>query len=248
MTAGTAAPVAVITGAAGGIGAALVAAFEAAGWSVVSTDRGALARAGHVVADLAACEGPDAPATRALVDAIAAQTGGRLQALIHNAAHQVVAPAEALSAGDWAQTLGVNLMAPFWLSMAFAAELERNRGSVLAVSSIHERLTKPGFVAYATSKAALSGMVRALAVELGGRVRCNAVCPAAIATPMLLAGFDGRPEAFRALESFHPAGRIGQPQDVAAAALYLCSAAAAFVTGACLDLSGGIGARLHDPA
>jgi NAD(P)-dependent dehydrogenase (short-subunit alcohol dehydrogenase family) len=242
------APAVIVTGAAGGIGAALVEVFERAGWLVVSTDREALPRPRHVVADLAAFADPQAADAQALVEALRQHAGGSLRAIVHNAAHQVVAPAADLRPADWHETLAVNLLAPFWLSLAFLDELERNAGSVLAVSSIHERLTKPGFVAYATSKAALSGLVRALAVEWGGRVRCNAVCPAAIATPMLLAGFTGRPEAYRELESFHPAGRIGTPQDVAGAALFLCSDAAAFVTGACLDLAGGIGARLHDPA
>lgn len=241
------APVALITGAAGGIGRAMVAAFETAGWRVVSTDLQALDRPGHVLGDIGRCASPDAPEAQALVASVKAASGGRLKAVVHNAAHQVVRPAEALSAADWSETLSVNLLAPFWMSMAFLDELEANRGCVLAISSIHERLTKPGFVAYATSKAALSGLVRAMAVDLGGRVRCNALCPAAIATPMLLAGFKGREDAYRRLEEHHPSRRIGQPQEVAATALFMCSDAAGFMNGACVDLSGGISARLHDP-
>lgn len=243
----TRAPVALITGAAGGIGAAMVQAFERAGWRVVSTDRAPLPRQDHVVGDMGACTDPDAPAHQDLVARLRAATGGRLQALVANAAHQVVKPSVELSAADWQQTLGVNLLAPFWLAMAFADELAAQRGSFLAISSIHERLTKPGFVAYATSKGALSAMVRALAVDLGGRVRCNAICPAAIATPMLRAGFEGRPEALAALEAYHPVGRLGEPDEVAQAALYACSPQAGFLNGACIDLSGGISSRLHDP-
>ncbi len=240
-------PVALITGAAGGIGRALVCAFEAAGWQVISTDLLPLARAGHLVLDIAACTDPTRANHQRAVAALLAATGGRLKALVANAAHQIVKPSDALTAADWQQTLGVNLLSPFWLAMAFKSELAANRGSFLAISSIHARLTKPGFVAYATSKAALSGMVRALAVELGSQVRCNAICPAAIATPMLVAGFDGQPEALAALQAFHPVGRLGQPDEVAQAALYACSAGAGFLNGACLDLSGGISARLHDP-
>ena len=180
-------PVALITGAAGGIGSALVSAFESAGWQVVSTDRVSLARAGHVVADMGECVDPDTAAHAQMIAALQAATGGRLKALVANAAHQVVKPSGELTAADWQQTLGVNLLAPFWLAMAFRDELAVNQGSFLAISSIHERQTKPGFVAYATSKAALSGMVRAMAVDLGAQVRCNAICPAAIATPMLVA-------------------------------------------------------------
>lgn len=240
-------PVVLITGAAGGIGQAMVSAFEAAGWQVVSTDVKPLPRAGHLMLDIAACTDPSRADHQQVVAALMAATGGRLKALVANAAHQVVKPSDALTATDWQQTLGVNLLSPFWLAMAFKRELAANRGSFLAISSIHARLTKPGFVAYATSKAALSGLVRALAVELGGQVRCNAICPAAIATPMLVAGFDGQPEALAALQAFHPVGRLGQPAEVAQAALYACSDGAGFLNGACIDLTGGIGARLHDP-
>ena len=240
-------PVALITGAAGGIGSAMVRAFEAAGWQVVSTDLMPMERSGHLTLDIGECIDPTHTSHKRSVRALRAATGGRLKALVANAAYQVVKPSSQLTPNDWQQTLGVNLLSPFWLAMAFKNELASNRGSFLAISSIHERLTKPGFVAYATSKAALSGMVRALAVELGDQVRCNAICPAAVATPMLMAGFKGRPEELAALEGFHPVGRLGQPEEVAQAALYACSDAAGFLNGACLDLSGGISSRLHDP-
>jgi len=239
--------VALVTGAAGGIGQALVLGFEAAGWRVVSVDRLPMARTDHVQADIGDLVDPESAEHQELVDRLRAATGGRCKAVVANAAHQVVKPAAALDASDWRTTLDVNLLSPFWLAMAFADELERNRGSVLAISSIHEKLTKPGFVAYATSKAALSGLVRAMAVELGARLRVNAICPAAIATPMLKAGFDGQPEALAALEAFHPVGRLGDPAEVARVAVFVCSDAAGFMNGSCLALDGGIGARLHDP-
>ena len=239
--------VALVTGAAGGIGRALVSVFEAQGWRVVSTDRVALDRTSHVVGSLADLSRPDTAGGSALIAALRAETRGQLSAIVHNAAFQVVKPTAELSADDWQTTLNVNLMAPFWLTQAFLPELKARHGSVLAISSIHERLTKPGFVAYATSKSALSGMVRAMAVDLGGQVRVNAICPAAIGTPMLKAGFDGQPEAFAQLEAHHPIGRIGTPEEVAELAAFICSDRSPFMTGACLDLSGGISGRLHDP-
>lgn len=239
--------VALITGAAGGIGRALVAVFEAQGWRVLSTDLVPLDRASHVVGSLADLSSPDTAGGAALIAALRAQTRGELRAIVHNAAFQVVKPTAELSADDWQTTLNVNLMAPFWLTQAFLPELKAHHGSVLAISSIHERLTKPGFVAYATSKSALSGMARAMAVDLGGQVRVNAICPAAIGTPMLKAGFDGQPEAFAQLEAHHPIGRIGTPEEVAELAAFICSDRSPFMTGACLDLSGGISGRLHDP-
>lgn len=247
MSTPTQKPVVIVTGAAGSIGGALVRAFEAAGWRVVSTDRSPVNRPMHVVGDMARCADPADAEGRRIVQELKHATQGQLKALVHNAAHQVVCSAEDITAADWSETLSVNLIAPFWLSMAFRQELENNRGNILAISSIHEKLTKPGFVAYATSKSALSGMMRAMAVDLGGRIRCNAICPAAIATPMLQAGFEGRQDAYRQLEAHHPSGRIGTPDEVAATAVFVCSDAVPFMTATCLDLSGGISARLHDP-
>jgi NAD(P)-dependent dehydrogenase (short-subunit alcohol dehydrogenase family) len=199
------------------------------------------------VGNIGHCVTPDDEEGRRIVEAFRVLSKGSLRSIIHNAAHQVVRLSPELNATDWEHTLSVNLLAPFWLTMAFREELEANNGSMLAISSIHEKLTKPGFVAYATSKAALSGMVRALAVDLAGRIRCNAICPAAIATPMLKAGFDNQPEAFKRLEAHHPSGRIGLPEEVAQTAVFMCSDSASFMNGSCVDLSGGISARLHDP-
>ena len=131
---------------------------------------------------------------------------------------------------------------------ALLPELEKARGAVVNISSIHEKLTKAGFVAYSTSKTALSGLTRAMAVDLGARVKVNAICPAAIKTPMLAAGFEGRADAFDALHQAHPGGRIGLPEEVAHLARYLIAEAPAFLNGSCLGLDGGIAGRLHDPA
>jgi NAD(P)-dependent dehydrogenase (short-subunit alcohol dehydrogenase family) len=240
-------PIVIVTGAAGGIGSALVVAFEAAGWRVVSVDLKPLPRPDHVVGDIAHLSNPSSESARELVAALAHRTEGHLKAVVHNAATQILGPASQLTEHDWSQTLNANLLGPFGLSMAFREELQANGGSVLAISSIHERLTKPGFVAYATSKAALSAMMRALAIDMGGAIRFNAICPAAIHTPMLAAGFDGRPEDYARLERHHPSGRVGQPHEVAAAAVFMCSDACRFMNGSCVEISGGIGSRLHDP-
>jgi NAD(P)-dependent dehydrogenase (short-subunit alcohol dehydrogenase family) len=180
-------------------------------------------------------------------EVLSALAGVPLIALINNAAAQRLAPTAGLTREDWSTTLNVNVLAPFLLTQTFLPALEAASGCVVNISSIHARLTKPTFVAYATSKAGLSGMTRALAVDLAGRVRVNAIEPAAIGTEMLRAGFDGRTEAFSALEACHPQGRIGTPDEVAALALALCSGELRFVHGACIGIDGGIGGRLHDP-
>ena len=91
-------------------------------------------------------------------------------------------------------------------------------------------------------------MTRSLAVELGSRVRINAICPAAISTPMLEAGFEGNPQGLEQLAGYHPSGCVGSPEDVAEAALYLAKADGTFLNGAIIGLDGGIASRLHDPA
>lgn len=138
-------------------------------------------------------------------------------------------------------------MAPFLLTQALLRPLEQAFGCVVHISSIHARLTKKNFVAYATTKAALSGLTRAMAVDLGDRVRINAIEPAAIQTPMLMAGFSERADAYRELELCHPQMRIGTPQEVADAALVIADSRARFLHGTCVSLDGGISARLHDP-
>ena len=240
----------VITGAAGGIGQSLVKRFQAAGYWVIGLDLG------HKLADIpceAAVAGDleklcwDAAYGSDLIQRIIQHLGGHhLTALVNNAAVQIVKKTELLTPDDWQQTLSTNLVAPFVLSQALLPQLEANQGSIVNIASIHALLTKPEFVCYATSKAALVGLTRSMAVDLGGRVRVNAICPAAVDTPMLRAGFDS-PEDCQQLSSMHPIGRIATPDDVAEAAIFLASQQAAFVTGSVFNLDGGIGNRLHDP-
>lgn len=217
----------VVTGVSGGIGRAIASTFARAGYLVIGTDQGpaptGLPLTHFIQADLDRLAVDPAQADRFCLELRTALGSVPLAALINNAAVQRLAPARDLTRADWSSTLNVNLLAPFILTQALLPELEAAGACVINVSSIHARLTKPEFVAYSTSKAALSGMTRALAVDLAGRVRINAIEPAAIATDMLRAGFAGRDEAFAALEACHPEGRIGTPDEVAALALAMCS-------------------------
>jgi NAD(P)-dependent dehydrogenase (short-subunit alcohol dehydrogenase family) len=249
LTAGRRSRTALITGANGGIGAALCTAFTAAGYRVIGTD----VREGRpecdtfLKFDLTALCG-SALDRQALLDRIRATIGQEgLTALVNNAAVQVLGGTDALTTDDWRLTLETNLVAPFLLTQGLLPDLERGHGSVVNVASVHANLTKPGFVAYATSKAALVGLTRSLAVDMGGRIRVNAVLPAATATPMLLAGFAGKEAALADLAAVHPLGRVSRPEEVAAAVLFLASDAASSLTGAALPVDGGVGGRLHDP-
>ena len=239
-----------ITGASGGIGRALCSAFLSAGWRVVATDApGRTSPEGTVsVPCCLASYAADARVRdefRGLV--IDALGGSPLSAIVNNAAVQHCGSTAEVVASEWQATMAVNVGAPFLLVQSFLGPLESARGSVVQITSIHATQTKPGFVAYATSKAALAGLTRALAVDLGGRVRVNAIAPAAISTPMLEAGFEGRSESRAELDRFHPAGRIGRPDEVARAAVWLASEDSGFLTGATLAVDGALGVRLHDP-
>jgi NAD(P)-dependent dehydrogenase (short-subunit alcohol dehydrogenase family) len=239
-----------ITGVAGGIGEALGRAYRKAGWRVIGSGRKA-PEAGicdaFVACDLDRLAVDDDELARVTAEVREACAGSALAALVNNAAAQVLAPTDKLTARDWQFTLNVNLTAPFRLSQAFLPDLEAARGAILNIGSVHAQATKPEFAAYATSKAALHGMTRALAVDLGARVRVVCLAPAAISTPMLMAGFEGREEAFNSLEACHPLERIGHPDEVAEAALFLTSRQAGFATGSTFWLDGGVLSRLHDP-
>lgn len=240
-----------ITGAGGGIGVALCREFTQAGYRVIATD--IMAGAPKLMCDVYISIDLDKMCRDAVIrdEAMAAVRSavesGKLAAIVNNAALQVVKPVEALTADEWTSTFNVNVIAPFLLVQGMLSELEAGQGCVVNVSSIHAKLTKPEFAAYATSKAAMDGLTRSLAVELGGRVRVNAIAPAAISTPMLMAGFEGREAEFELLGAMHPTGKIGRPEEIAELALYLVADAPPFLNGATLTIDGGIGARLHDP-
>lgn len=241
----------IVTGAAGGIGRALVHVFKEANYRVIATDimpqPEDLICAQYIQSDLFRFAENETYAQKTVSLLRDALCGCGLNALINNAAVQILGNVCSLSRADWRETMGVNLMAPFFLVQNFLPELEVERGCVINIGSIHARLTKKNFVAYATSKAALAGMTRAFAVELGASVRINAIEPAAIETDMLKAGFKDNPEGYQKLQNCHPQKRVGQPVEIAQLALALVDGGAKFLHGACIALDGGISARLYDP-
>lgn len=123
----------------------------------------------------------------------------------------------AVTAEDWDLSLGINLFVPLLLAQAFLPELGASQASVVNIASIPAQVTKPGFVVYATTKSALAVMTRALAVDLGSRLRVNAICASGHRHAHAGGGIAGRPDARCQLGKFHPAGRIGQAAQVAPA-------------------------------
>lgn len=239
-----------ITGAAGGIGRAMCAAFAAAGYRVIATDRGpaTIRQTTYLPFDLGAvaCDGP----TRTeLYDKVSeALADASLAVLVNNAAEQILGPLGAQSVEDLRASLEVNVTAPLALVTLFLDALSAARATVINIGSVHAMQSKPGFLPYAVSKAALAGLTRSMALELAPRgIRVNEIRPGATATPMLLAGFAGDPEALQNLAGYQPLGRLAEPAEIAAVAVMLTSSDASFVTGAAVQVDGGIGIRLHDP-
>lgn len=238
-----------VTGSNGGIGQALCKHFAGAGWGVIATD---LHEKPHFPVDQyicldLACFAVDKKFRRRIELELSDLFSAGLNCLINNGAYQVVAPLNELTAEDWHRSINVNVTAPFFLVKALLESLKLSKGNVINISSVHARLTKPNFGAYATSKAALEGLTRSLGVELGKNVRINAIAPAAIGTSMLEAGFERAPEVFDKLVSCHPSGCLGTPQDIAALALFIADDRNGFLNGSILGIDGGIGSRLHDP-
>jgi NAD(P)-dependent dehydrogenase (short-subunit alcohol dehydrogenase family) len=240
-----------VTGVCGGIGRAIAAHFKLQGYEVFGIDQtprpADLPVDGYSELDLEEFVVAPTVARQLALQLDAWLGDGGLSVLVNNAAVQICGSLEDLDLASWNRSLSVNLLAPFFLVKASLARLERSRGCVINVSSIHARLTKPGFTVYATTKAALSGLSRAMAVELGSRVRVNAIEPAAIDTEMLRAAFEGRRDEYAGLAACHPQGRLGSAEELASLVYSVAVGEFRFLHGACIDFSGGISARLHDP-
>ena len=234
---------ALVTGASGGIGAAIARALHAQGAAVVlsGTREAALtALAGELGgrAHAIAAELRDPAAPDALVSAAEA-AAGPLDILVNNAGFTRDMLALRMKDEDWQAVLDVDLTAPFRLARAaLRGMLRRRSGRIIGIASIVGATGNPGQANYAAAKAGLVGMTKSLAQEVGSRgITVNIVAPGFIETPMtdaLTADQRGR------LAERIPLGRLGQPRDVASAVVYLASGEAGWVTGATLHVNGGM--------
>jgi 3-oxoacyl-[acyl-carrier protein] reductase len=234
---------ALITGASGGIGAAIARALHAQGAVVALSGTrketldalaGALGERAHVLpADLSEPE-----AAAALIAAAEAALG-KVDILVNNAGLTKDGLALRMSDADWAKVLDVDLAAPFRLSRAaLKFMLRRKAGRIINIGSVVGSTGNAGQANYAAAKAGLIGLTKALAQEVASRgITVNLVAPGFIATAMT----DALTEAQRtALAEKIPLGRLGMPADVAAAVVYLASEEAAWMTGATLHINGGM--------
>jgi NAD(P)-dependent dehydrogenase (short-subunit alcohol dehydrogenase family) len=235
---------ALVTGSTRGIGRAVAEAMAAAGARVAVTSRDeAAARAvaaelgGGAVGLGADLSREDGPST--LVGAAVEVLGG-LEVLVNNAGMAMVAGAVDLSPADWRRTIELDLSAVFFCSREAARSmLAHGSGSIVNVSSIQAFTPLARRVAYATAKAGVVGMTRALAAEWAPTVRVNAVAPGYVETRMVEELVRaGRLDA-GAVAARTPLGRMARPEEIAAAVVFLASDAASYVTGETLMVDGG---------
>jgi NAD(P)-dependent dehydrogenase (short-subunit alcohol dehydrogenase family) len=229
--------VALVTGAASGIGAAVARRLAAEGAAVAVTDVRDPAPVAKEIAATGARAHPvtfDVSDEAAWATAVAAvrATLGPVDVLVSNAYTVEVKPAHETSRASWDRQLAVSLTGTFLGVRACLADLE----AVVLVSSVHALVGLPGRPAYAAAKGGLLALGRQLAVEYGPRVRVNCVLPGPVLTP----AWDEISEADRARSVAQTvAGRFGTPEEVAAAVAFLASADAGYVTGTSLVVDGG---------
>jgi 3-oxoacyl-[acyl-carrier protein] reductase len=234
---------ALVTGASGGIGAALARALHAAGAKVVlAGTRGAVLealaaelgeRAFVAIADLA-----DPGAGDALVKTTEAQAG-QLDILVNNAGLTRDQVAVRMKDEDWQKVIDIDLTAGFRLARAAMRGMMRRRwGRIIGIASVVGVAGNPGQANYAAAKAGMIGMSKALAAEVASRgITVNCVAPGLIATAMTEALTE---EQRQRLAGAIPIGRVGTPEEVAAAVLFLASDEARYVTGHTLHVNGGM--------
>ncbi|WP_336922024.1 SDR family oxidoreductase [Aquipuribacter sp. SD81] len=246
-----------VTGASSGIGQGTAVAFGAAGARVAVDYRSQPDDAEETVRRIEAAGGEafavradvsDPEAVSAMVEEVCDRFGG-IDVLVANAGLQRDAPALEMSVEDWRTVLDVNLTGQFLCAQAAARRMvqqgpgagpARSAGSIIAMSSVHDAIPWAGHVNYAASKGGVDMLMRTLAQELGPRgVRVNAISPGAIKTPINEDAWS-TPEAERELLRLIPYGRVGVVEDVAAAAVWLASDAADYVTGTTLYVDGGM--------
>ena len=252
--------VAVVTGAGGGLGAAMSLRFAEEGAAVVcqDLDEAAALRTVYAIGELGArpasawaCDVSDSSAINAMFDAARADHG--VVDVLVNCAGVDRTPGDGSRDGNvgsdvqvalmsdegWQRMLDIHLNGAFYCTRAFVAGLveAEQRGSMICISSI-AGLAGWGPVHYATAKAGLLGLVRSVARFCGPHgIRANAICPGVIDTPM---SASVAPQMIAGLKMLTPLGRIGEPADVAAAAVYLASDESGFVTGQTLSPNGGL--------
>ncbi len=240
--------VVLITGGASGLGEACAQAFAAGGGRVAVADVSSEAVAGVVdrieaqggQAIGVTCDVTDSSAVEGMVKRVV-DTWGRLDVGVNSAGIVTpITPVAETEEGDFDRLMAVNVKG-VWLSMRgqIRQMLEQGGGSIVNMASALSIRVHPGSAFYVASKFAVAGLTRTAAVEYAqSGIRINAICPGNIKTPMFEKAVTD-PETIAALQGLHPMNRLGKPEEVAAAVMWLASDAASFTTGSLLTADGG---------
>lgn len=233
--------VVIVTGASRGIGREIAAQFAAAGAQVAcvaTTLEGAQKTADAIGGKAFACDVSDSASVDAMVDAVVEQMGTPA-VLVNNAGITRDTLMLRMKDDDWDRVLDVNLKGAFLTSRAVARPMMKARyGRIVNITSVVGLGGAPGQTNYAAAKAGMIGLSKSVAKELGSRgITCNAVAPGYIQTDMT----EELPEEFKEMAiKTAPAGRLGEPADIAPAVLFLASEEAAYITGQVLVVDGGL--------
>ena len=249
--------VAIVTGASSGIGQAVALAYGRAGAAVVVNYVGGAAAATDLVAEIEATGGraiavradvSDEAAVEALFER-ALEAFGTVDILVNNAGLQRDAAIDEMTLADWNTVIGVNLTGQFLCARAAIREFKQRgvvpdvscaAGKIISMSSVHEVIPWAGHVNYAASKGGVMLMTKSIAQEVAPyRIRVNSLCPGAIRTPINRSAWE-TPAAYEALMTLIPYKRIGEPEDIARAAVWLASDEADYVNGTSLFIDGGM--------
>ena len=239
----------IVTGSTRGIGEAIARRLAEEGASVVVSGR--TAEEGEAVAEAIREGGGEASFVRAdmrdpeSIESLVAgtlETYGGVDVLVNNAAVETYTGVDEATREDWDLVVETDFRG-YWLC-AREAVRHMDEGAVVNVASNHARLTMPRMFPYNAVKAGIEGMTRAMALDFGPRIRANAVAPGWVAVERTTAEMSE--ERRRELAGIHPVGRLGEPEDVAAAVAFLASEEAGYATGTSLVVDGGRTAVMQD--